>query len=254
MADTVRQVSIKGDAAASYLKVPKGGRRTTRKAPREDESQAGGYDTVPGSALQRASNAAPLIAQASHTMRAGAKAFSAKQKGGALHPGSPYPDATVLRTPAVGAGLAAGTVPLGALPSVGGNLHIGPGRLPTGGFAAPNPPAPDVPAPRPAATSGGGKLILAPNKKTRSKLLLAPRKPSQVSHKQTRKIRVQLSGLKKRMTKAKAIHKDSREKSIEEIRKLLEEAKLVKPSSKKVPEDVLRAIYKDYLLLRNKAL
>jgi hypothetical protein len=107
-----------------------------------------------------------------------------------------------------------------------------------------------------------GKLTLAPpKKKTRSAVLLAPPAHRAKTHRkgvqQTRKIRVQLSGLKKRMTKAKRIHRDSRDKSINEIRKLLEEAKLVKPQVQgkpPVPESVLRDIYKDYLLLRNRAL
>jgi hypothetical protein len=113
-----------------------------------------------------------------------------------------------------------------------------------------------------AAAESKGKLTLAPpKKKTRSAVLLAPPAHRTKSHRkgvqQTRKIRVQLSGLKKRMTKAKKIHKDSRDKSINEIRKLLEEAKLVKPpvqGKPPVPESVLRDIYKDYLLLRNRAL
>jgi hypothetical protein len=122
----------------------------------------------------------------------------------------------------------------------------------------------------------GGKLVLAPpKKKTRSKVLLAPpgakknpgsataqagapgtSNPSKRRHVSTRKIRVQLSGLKKRLTRAKSIHKDSQEKSISDIRKTLEEAKLIKPATegKKVPDSMLRDIYKDYLLLRNKAL
>jgi hypothetical protein len=104
----------------------------------------------------------------------------------------------------------------------------------------------------------GGKLVLAPKKKTRSKLILAA--PTHGSKKEkrgyTRKIRLQMSNMKKRFTTAKVIHKESKEKSIEDIRKLLEEAKLVKPikEGKKVPDDILRNIYKDYLLLRNKAL
>ena len=90
-----------------------------------------------------------------------------------------------------------------------------------------------------------------------SKLVLAPPthdKKGKRGH--TRKIRLQLSNMKKRFSTAKVIHKDSKEKSIEDIRKLLEEAKLIKPAKegKKVPEDILRNIYKDYLLLRNKAL
>jgi hypothetical protein len=128
----------------------------------------------------------------------------------------------------------------------------------------------DEPAPvvSPILAKGGGletkgKLTLAPpKKKTKSAIHLAPpaqrvAKTHRKGSHQTRKIRVQLSGLKKRMTKAKTIHKDSREKSIAEVRRLLEEAKLVKPQPQgkaPVPESVLRDIYKDYLLLRNRAL
>ena len=114
------------------------------------------------------------------------------------------------------------------------------------------PASPTVPAP--AVTEGGAKkLILAPKKKT-ARIHLAPPKHRRVLH--TRKIRVHLSGLKKRITHAKTIHHDSRSKSIDEIRKLLEEARLVKPAKdgKKVPESVLRDIYKDYMLLRGRAL
>ena len=106
----------------------------------------------------------------------------------------------------------------------------------------------------------GGKVTLLPSRKKKaSRVVLAPpagRSRAALPVTKTRKIRVQLSGLKKRMTKAKTITKDSREKPIEEIRKLLEEAKLVKPAKEKkhVPESVLRDIYKDYLLLRNRAL
>ena len=110
--------------------------------------------------------------------------------------------------------------------------------------------APTAPIEHPPIAPKGG-LILEP-KKPKTPIILAPR----VKHVKTRKVRVQLGGFKKRLTKAKIIHKDSREKSIEEIRKLLEDAKLIKPAKegKIVPESVLRDIYKDYLLLRNKAL
>jgi hypothetical protein len=115
------------------------------------------------------------------------------------------------------------------------------------------------------------KLVLAPSskKKTRCGIVLAPpsegKRPvrlgtsalaKRIGGPGTRKIKVQLSNMKKRITTAKVIHKDSKEKSIEEIRELLEKAKLIRPAKpgKQVPEDVLRNIYKDYLLLRNKAL
>jgi hypothetical protein len=121
---------------------------------------------------------------------------------------------------------------------------------------------PPVPA---LAPVGGGtkkkKLELVPAKKKMSRVLLAP--PTTTSSKfrrsvkTTRKIRMQLGGLKKRFTRAKDISKESRSKSITEIRTALEQAKLIKPlkeGSKGPPEGMLRDIYKDYMMLRNKAL
>ena len=140
-------------------------------------------------------------------------------------PGSNPQDATKLHVPAVNANLAAGIAPMPATPAT--------------------------------TLQTGGKLTLVPaKKKTQGRVILAPPASKKSRIRETRKIRVQLSGLKKRMTKAKAIHKDSREKSIAEVRKLLEDAKLVKPpkEGKSVPDSVLRDIYKDYLLLRNRAL
>ena len=107
----------------------------------------------------------------------------------------------------------------------------------------------------------GGALVLAPPKKKKAAgIVLAPpvtyKKHGTRSARASKRIKVQLSNMKRRITTAKLIHKDSKEKSIAEIRKLLEEAKLVKPASsgKTVPEEMLRSIYRDYLILRSKAL
>jgi hypothetical protein len=71
-------------------------------------------------------------------------------------------------------------------------------------------------------------------------------------------VKVQLSGFKKRVTRAKAISKESSQKPLADVRKELEEAKLIKPLPKdakeRVPEPVLRSMHRDYLLLRNRAL
>lgn len=165
-----------------------------------------------------------------HEMRGGSSSIT---KVPETLPGSNPPDATKLQVPAVVKALETGTIPpIGTVPQ-----------------SASSPSNPVVP-------QKGGKIVLEPKKKAKSGLVLAP--PTKNKHKKdkTRKIKVQLSNMKKRITTAKVIHKDSKEKSIEEIRKLLEEAKLVKPvkDGKKVPEDILRNIYKDYLILRNKAL
>jgi hypothetical protein len=146
---------------------------------------------------------------------------------------------------------------------------------------APSPPAPATPAPvQPVASAeakapmqGGSskaKLLLVPPKKKTRGVILAPAHSASASAathekapaskksnvKKSRKVRVHLSGMKKRLTKAKTIHTNSREKPISEIRRLLEEAKLVKPRTdgKSVPDSVLRDIYKDYMLLRTRVL
>ena len=115
-----------------------------------------------------------------------------------------------------------------------------------------------VPAPATASAPAQqkSKLLLVPSrKKAKSSVILAPAK-GRAPLKTTRKIRVHLSSMKKRLTQAKTIHGNSRNKPIEEIRRILEEAKLVKPKTdgKKVPDNVLRDIYKDYMLLRTKVL
>ncbi len=229
----VKQVSLVGPAALDYLK-HKGLRRRrgggTRKAnsnPSYTIQKAGGDEKPPGPEL------VPSMANVKLKMNA------AKIGGGVVQdstPGHMAQDATKLQTPAVNAALKAGT--------------------------APTPPAGPLVASPSTQGQQGGKVILEP-KKSKGKVLLAPpthaKKSGTRSAKSvvsTRKVKVTLSNMKKRMTTQKVIHKDSKEKSIDEIRKILEDAKLVKPArdGKKVPEDILRNIYRDYLILRNKAL
>jgi hypothetical protein len=218
MAEETRRIAIKGGAADDYLYSKGLKKRSTRK-------QKGG-DVPPGTEI-------PLT-------RSNINAITRVTKSGGGESAStltgsnpnPQPQENIKQLPALQAANQAGTIP----PTVN----------------QPPPVAPATPAQQ------GGKLVLAPKKKVKGKVVLAP--PSHESKRgrrgQTRKIRLQLSNMKKRFSTAKVIHKDSKEKSIEEIRKLLEEAKLVKPAKegKKVPDEILRSIYKDYLLLRNKAL
>ena len=113
-------------------------------------------------------------------------------------------------------------------------------------------PQTSTPLPRtniPATMLGGkAKVILEPPKKTAAKLVASKSKT-----RKSRKIRVSLSGLGKRITRHKKIQKDARVSSIEEIKKTLVAAKLIKPESK-APETMLRQIYADYQTLKNKAL
>ncbi len=260
----IKAVQIKGGAVQDFfkskgLKKMKGGNTTrkVKKYPRdedyEDEEQSGG-DSPPGPALnmnmKRLGNAMNIV------KTGGSSVVEKKEQKGGNFPGITQQNPAPL-TPANESAKAAETLTT--------NLSKGISPSTPSTTPASNQPiqpidrtAPLVPAPnKPLIQEGGvkskkgGKVVLAA-KKTKPKLLLAP--PS--GKKKTRKIRVQLSGMKKRLTRAKHIHKDSKEKSIEEIRTILESAKLVKPASsgKKVPDDVLRNIYKDYMLLRGKAL
>lgn len=115
-------------------------------------------------------------------------------------------------------------------------------------------PAPVVPPPQqsniPPALRGGAKtkVVLEPPKKTAAKLVASKSKT-----RKAKKIRVSLTGLGKRITRHKKIQKEARSHSIEEIKKTLIAAKLIKPESK-APESILRQIYADYQTLKNKAL
>jgi hypothetical protein len=221
-----RKISIKGGAVDDYNHSKGLKKRSTRK-------QKGGYDQPPGTEIQPNMGAARRF---TNVIKSGG-GEEAKPIIASTLPGSnpnPQPLENIKQMPALNEANKQGTIP----PTV-------------------NPPPPVNPT-SVTENQKGGKLVLAPKKKVKGKVVLAP--PSHESKKgkrgQTRKIRIQLSNMKKRFSTAKVIHKDSKEKSIGDIRKLLEEAKLVKPikEGKKVPDEILRSIYKDYLLLRNKAL
>ena len=230
----IKQVVITGTALQD-LKTHQGGgkRRAIRRLPRTTTAkvqkiQQGG-DTVPGQSLAAAANYA-AAAKISQSMKGGSTAAPATPT---TMPGTQPQVPALLKTPAIQAAIQSGTaiVPASASSVVQQQQQQG-GKLKL----------------LPAKKKKTAKLHLAPPTKTH------PQKSTSVT--KTRKIRVQLAGFKKRMTKAKTITKDSREKPITEIRALLEEARLVKPAKegKTVPETVLRDIYKDYLLLRNRAL
>jgi hypothetical protein len=237
MGDNIRNVTISGDAAQHYSKRT----NTTRKA---RAPQTGGFDTAPG----------PAIAMAA--MNISKIGSFRKNIGGAFQSGG------AALVPSSGpSGPSVNTVPVRVhLPSAGSAGTSLPSPVPSTDPSSSAPPASAA-----QGQTGGAKkksLVLAPPKKQtrKSKVHLAPpaskdKKPAQ-SLKTTRKIRVHLGGMKKRLCRAKTIKQDSHKKPISEIRRTLEEAKLVKPcaNGKEVPEDVLRTIFHDYMLLRNRVL
>lgn len=105
------------------------------------------------------------------------------------------------------------------------------------------------------------KVILGP-KAAKSQVILSPKKsvtekvtsthPGK-TRKSAKKIRMSLGGFGKRVTRANKIRFDAKKQGIEDIKKILKEAKLVKDTTK-APEAVLRSMYSDYMMLKGRAL
>jgi hypothetical protein len=117
-----------------------------------------------------------------------------------------------------------------------------------------------------SAQSKDVKVILAPKKKKTAKVILATPKKKVLqsiakavatagtkTRKIAKKIRMSISSLSNRMTRAHKIRKESREMPIEKIKEALKQANLIKETTK-APDDILRQMYADYLLLKNRAL
>ena len=117
-----------------------------------------------------------------------------------------------------------------------------------------------------AGASKAVKVILEKRKKT-TRVVLSPTKVkklnptsasasvSQVAktRKVAKKIRMSLGGFGKRVNRANTIRAESNKQKIDDVKKTLVEAKLIKADSK-APETVLRTMYADYMMLKNRAL
>lgn len=224
----VRNVQITGGAVDHYRKERAGG--STRR--KRKEYQDGG-DVPPGVPITGAANISAARVIQNSLVRGGAAAATAAKD-----------ESVVIRKTHVPSPVAA--------PPAAAKAEA----------KAESKPAEATPTPT-AKPEAKPKLLLHPPKKTPKKLVLAPpaiTKPKKRSTnpRDTHKVKVQLSGFKKRVTRAKAITKESSQKPLTDIRKELEEAKLIKPLPKeakeRVPEAVLRSMHRDYLLLRNRAL
>ena len=256
----LRQIQIRGDAVHAYTKERKT-RRTTRKNMRDEENSQHGGDLVPGRSITGAAN-----------YQRAANITKQLQQGGGGPLSAATPPVAVAATPAVAAAAAMRTLPLltdatgRQVPTVpmmsGGEAPMQKSTMTsqTGGSGSGS-------AAKPAA-----KLVLAPAKTkgtTRKALLLTPpaslashtglrlqppgKRATKAPTKGTRKIRMQLSGLKKRLTRSRDISKESRDKPVEVIRQELVTAKLIREKST-VPEPVMRDIWRDYQTLRGRAL
>ena len=225
MSDTnVKQFTITGAAAENFLN--KGGsRRRRRSSANKTQRQEGG------------SEEAPIVSKV------------APQKGGSSGTivqvqANKAPDAPALSTNAVSQAKSSNSADLAK--------------------GASN----SSPAPATAGTTeqvGGKKavkVILAAGKKKSGKVILSPTKVRKIpgapterakTRKVAKKIRVSLHGLNKRVTRANHIRKEATKQPIADVKKTLVTAKLIKPDSK-APEDILRKMYADYMMLKNRAL
>ena len=126
-------------------------------------------------------------------------------------------------------------------------------------------PAP-APAPVTQPVTGGYqknvKVVLTPKKKTNKVVLDAPKKKKvpitlattqSKTRKVAKKIRMNISNMSKRMTRANEIRKESKSLDIEKIKAALKSSGLIKESTK-APDAILRSMYTDFHLLKNKAL
>jgi hypothetical protein len=112
----------------------------------------------------------------------------------------------------------------------------------------------------PVSPTGGAatpvKVVLTQSRKKKV-LLAAPKKVAPAhegaKHKTAKKIHVNLKGLGSGLRRAKTIRKKASKHTLEEIKKALVEAKLIKAESK-APEGILRQMYADYMVLKKKAL
>ena len=107
------------------------------------------------------------------------------------------------------------------------------------------------------------KVVLTPKKKKTAVVLEAPKKkklPITLSsgqkggtRKVAKKIRMNISNMSKRMTRANDIRKEAKIMSIDKIKAALKAAGLIKETTK-APDAILKSMYVDYFLLKNKAL
>jgi hypothetical protein len=96
-----------------------------------------------------------------------------------------------------------------------------------------------------AAAKKKERVVLAPAKVT------TPGKTRKVSR--AKKVRVTISNLSKKIDKAKEIRKTASDSTVDEVKKALHKAGLIKADSK-APETMLRQMYADYMTLKGRAL
>lgn len=142
-----------------------------------------------------------------------------------------------------GAGMSAGTIDQLASTSVSGAVNRPPQLL--------------IQQPVRIGGAPEQRVVLAKSEKAAKLILGAPPAKKQVeisSKKKTAKrVKVSIGGINIRLKRAKTIKNKSKAHTLDEIKAELVKASLIKPDSK-APEDVLRHMYTDYMVLKKRAL
>jgi hypothetical protein len=102
------------------------------------------------------------------------------------------------------------------------------------------------------------KVVLAAAKKKKAAVVLAAAKTKHGDSKtkkvsRSKKVRVTISNLGKKIHKAKEIRKAATDTGIDDVKKALQKAALIKPGSK-APDAMLRQLYADFMMLKGRAL
>ena len=123
-----------------------------------------------------------------------------------------------------------------------------------------NSPVTQIGAPVQTAGAEKVKVVLAEAKKKKAGVVLAAAKvaaptatPKTRKAKPARKVRVSMAGLSRKINKAKTIRHKATMDSIEEIKKELQKAGLIKKESK-APDTMLRQMYADFMMLKKRSL
>jgi hypothetical protein len=97
------------------------------------------------------------------------------------------------------------------------------------------------------------KVVLAPATAKPAAAAAAAAAHTSKGVRRTRKIKVSMRGLTKKIKKARTIRQKASDTTVEQIKKELHKAGLVKLDTK-APEPILRQMYADYMTLKSKAL
>lgn len=230
MADdpNTKKIQITGNAAAAlepaHYETMEGGKRSgnksmKRKLGRVIATKDGGGSTSPGTMVQLASTHVP----GPHVSTAGA------------------PSNLSMKAVPIGGGVDKGGVDKGGADKGGVDKGVAPAAI-GGAVAEAKPTAPEQ------------KVVLKPKS---SKVVLGAKTLKKVTHtkhrKTIKKVHVSLHGLSSKLHRAKTIRNKASKNTLEEVKAGLVKAGLIKADTK-APEDVLRQMYADFMLLKKRAI